>query len=150
MTRDQIKILKLNNKRKGKLTFGDNMSSKILRKATVNLGNKKTKAKDVLLVENIKPNHLSVSQTCDQGHVLTFDSHKCEIIKKDTRNLIVVAPRTSTNLYILDIDEGEKCCLRQVDESWLCHIRLVHVIFENLIKGNEKEYVRDLPNVIKP
>jgi hypothetical protein len=58
-----------------------------------------------LLVENIKPNLLSVSQICDQGHILTFYSHKCEIRKKDTRKLVAVAPRTSSNVYILNIDE---------------------------------------------
>jgi hypothetical protein len=58
------------------------MSAKILGKGIVSLGNNKTKEKDVLMVENIKLNLLSVSQTCDQGHILTFDSHKCEIRKK--------------------------------------------------------------------
>ena len=58
------------------------MSAKILGKGTVSLGNNKTKEKDVLLVENLKPNILSVSHTCDQGHILTFDSHKCEIGRK--------------------------------------------------------------------
>jgi hypothetical protein len=37
------------------------MSAKILGKGTVSLGNNKTKEKDVLLVEHIKPNLLSVS-----------------------------------------------------------------------------------------
>jgi hypothetical protein len=67
MTGDQSKFLKLNKKGKGKVTFGDNMSAMILGKGTVSLGNNKTKEEDVLLVENLKPNLLSVSQTCDQG-----------------------------------------------------------------------------------
>jgi hypothetical protein len=65
MTRDQSKFLKLTKKEKGKVTFGDNVSANILGKNTVNLGNNKDKAENVLLVENIKPNLLSVSQTCD-------------------------------------------------------------------------------------
>jgi hypothetical protein len=121
-----------------------------LGKDTVNLGNNKTKVEDVLLVENIKPNILSVSQTCDQGHIFSFDSQKCEIRKKDTGNLVAVAPRTSSNVYILDEDEGEKCCLIQEDESWIWHRRLEHLSFDNLIKANKKEAVRDLPKVIKP
>jgi hypothetical protein len=63
---------------------------------------------------------------------------------------VVVAPRTSSNVYILNIDEEEKCCLIQVDESWLWLIRLGHLSFDNLIKTNEKKVVRDLPKVIKP
>jgi hypothetical protein len=92
------------------------MSAKILGKGTVRLGNNKTKAEDVLLVENIKPNLLSVRQTCDQGHILYFDSKRCEIRKRDTGKLVAVAPRKSCNVCILNIDEEDRCCLRQVDE----------------------------------
>ena len=82
------------------------MSAKILGKGIVCLGNNKAKVENVLLVENFKPNLLSVSQTCDQGHILTFDSHKCEIRREDIGKLVVVAPRTSSNVYIIDM-EGE-------------------------------------------
>ena len=58
--KNKFKILK---KQKGKVTFGENASGNILGKGTVSLG--KDKAKNVLLVENLKPILLSVSQTCD-------------------------------------------------------------------------------------
>jgi hypothetical protein len=64
----------LKRKEKGRVTFGDNVSAKILGKGTVSLGNNKAKEENVLLVENMKPNLLGVSQTCDQGHILIFDS----------------------------------------------------------------------------
>ena len=95
------------------------MSTKILGKGTVSPGNNKAKAENVLLVENIKPNLLSVSQTCDQGHILTFDSHKFETRREDTRKLVAVALRTSTNVYILDMEGEEKCCLGKENEIWL-------------------------------
>ena len=120
MTRDKYKFLTLTKKDKGKVTFGDNVSAKILGKGTASLGNNKTKEKNVLLVENIKPNILSVSQRCDQGHILTFDSQKCEIRRKDTGKIVAGAPRTSSNVYILDLEGEEKCCLGQEDESFLC------------------------------
>ena len=109
------KFLKLTKKEKGKVTFGDNMSANILGKGTVSLGNNKDKAYNVILVENVKPNLLCVSQTCDQGHILTFDSQKCEIRREYTRKLVAVAPRTSNNVYILDMEGEEKCCLGQED-----------------------------------
>jgi hypothetical protein len=65
ITRDQSKNFKLKKKGKGKVTFGDNMSAKILGKGTVSLGNNNTKEEDVLLVENINPNIQSVSQKSD-------------------------------------------------------------------------------------
>ena len=104
MTRDKIKFLKL-TKEKGSVTFGDNVSAKILGKGTITLGNKKNKAENVLLVEIIKPNLLSVSQTCDQGHILIFNSQKCEIKKEGLGKLVASAQRTSSSVYILDIEK---------------------------------------------
>ena len=62
MTGNKDKFLNL-KKQKGKVKFGDNASGNILAKDTVNLG--KDKAKNVLLVENMKPSLLSISQTYD-------------------------------------------------------------------------------------
>ena len=54
----------------------------------------KDKAKNVLLVENLKPSLLSVSQTCDQEHIFIFDSQKCDIRRKKSGKLVGVALRT--------------------------------------------------------
>jgi hypothetical protein len=77
LTGDQDKFLSLKRKEKGRVTFGDDASTKILGKGIVNFGNNEAKVENVSLVENLKPNLLSVSQTCDQGHILVFDSQKC-------------------------------------------------------------------------
>ena len=82
MTNDPNKFITLKDN-EGKVTFGDNLSSKIIGKGTIVVNNK-IKAENVLLVEKLKPNLLSVSQTCDQGHICIFDSKKCEIRKKDS------------------------------------------------------------------
>ena len=65
---DPNKFISLKINKKGKVTFGDNISSKIFGKGTMDLRDK-MKAENVLLVKNLKPNILSVSQTCDQGHM---------------------------------------------------------------------------------
>jgi hypothetical protein len=107
MTGDEGKFIILTKKDKGKVTFGDNVSAKILEKGTVSLGNKRNKAKNVLLVENIKPNILSLSQSCHREHILIFNSQKFEIRKEGLGKLVSIAPRTSSNVYILDIEEEE-------------------------------------------
>ena len=63
MTSDPRKLITLKDN-KGKGTFGDNLSSKIIGKGIV-VVNSRIKEENVLLVENLKPNILSVSQTCD-------------------------------------------------------------------------------------
>ena len=59
------------------------------------------KDKNIFLVKNLKPNILSVSQTCDQGHICIFDSKKCEIKRKYLGKLVEIAMRTPSNVYIL-------------------------------------------------
>jgi hypothetical protein len=60
MTRDQNQFLNVKNKEQGMVTFGDDVSSKILGNGTNSLGNHNDKAENVLLVENLKPNILIV------------------------------------------------------------------------------------------
>ena len=79
MTGDSSKFI-TQKYNKGKFTFGD-LSSKIIGKGKT-VVNIKIKAENVLLVENLKPNILNVSQTCNQGHICIFDSEKCEIKNK--------------------------------------------------------------------
>ena len=71
MTGDKDRFVKL-KKDKGSVMFGDCKSAKVIGKGNVLLGSKGCEAKDVLLVEDMKHNLLSVSQMCDQGHKLLF------------------------------------------------------------------------------
>jgi hypothetical protein len=70
MTGDQNIFLTLKKTKGGNVMFKNDNSSKIIGKGTISLGSKKSKAEDVLLIEDMKHNILSVSQICDQGHTL--------------------------------------------------------------------------------
>ena len=100
MTGDPSKFINLKDN-KGKVTFGDSLSSKIISKGTI-VVNIKIKAENVLLVENLKPNLLSVSQTCDQGHICIFELEKCEIKNKKLGKVVGIAMRNTNNVYILE------------------------------------------------
>ena len=143
--KNKFKSLK---KQKGKVTFGDNALGNILGKGIVSLG--KAKAKNVLLVKNLKPSLLSVSQTCDQGHICIFESQKCEITKEGSGKLVGIVPRTLENVYILNTKLNEKCHLNLMDDSWLWHRRLGHINFDNLVKISKLGAVRNLPRITKP
>jgi hypothetical protein len=101
MTCDRDRFFTLRKERDGSVSFGNDDSTKIIGKDTVRIGNKNTKAENVLLVEDMKHNLLSVSQMCDQGHKVTFDSQKCEIRKEGLGKLIATTARTSSNIYVL-------------------------------------------------
>ena len=106
----------------------------ILIRGIVSLGNNKARAKNTLLVEILKNNFLSVSQTCDQGHILIFDFRK-----KDLGKLVVFAPRTWSDVYIFNKEKEEKCCMGQINESGLWHRIMVHIIFDNLVKISKRK-----------
>jgi hypothetical protein len=72
-------FLTLRKERDGSVSFGNDDSAKIIGKCKVKIGNKNTKTENVLLVEDMKHNILSVIQMCDQGHKITFNSQKCDI-----------------------------------------------------------------------
>jgi hypothetical protein len=64
MTSDRDKFLTLKKERYGSIFFINDDSAKIIGKGTVRIGNKNSKEKNVLLVEDMKHNHLSVSKMC--------------------------------------------------------------------------------------
>jgi transposase InsO family protein len=150
MTGDRDKFITLQKERNGSVSFRNDNSAKIIGEGTIQIGNKNKKAQNVLLVEDMKHNLLSVSQMCDQGHKVTFDSQKCEIRREGSGKLVGTAARTSNNIYVLSEIGNEKCCLGKEDESWLWHIRMGHMHFDNLVKVNKREAVREMPQIMKP
>jgi hypothetical protein len=144
MTGDRDRFLTLRKEKYGSVSFGNDDSAKIIGKDTVRIGNKNTKEENVLLVEDMKHNILSVSQICDQCHKVTFNSQKCEIRKEGSGKLISTAKRTSSNIYVLSEIVNEKCCLRNQDESWLWHKRMSHIHFDNLVKVSKREVIKEM------
>jgi hypothetical protein len=150
MKGDRDMFLTLIKERDGSISFKNDDSSKIIGKGTVRIGNKNTKAENVLLVEDMKPNLISVSQMCDQGHKVTFYSQKCEIRKEGSGKLIATTARTSRNIYVLSEIGNEKCFLGKEDESCIWHRRMGHIHFDNLVKVSKREAVREIPQITKP
>ena len=74
ITGDRDMFLTLRKERDGSVSFRNDDSAKIIGKDKFKIGNKNTKEENVLLVQYMKHNLLSVSQMCDQGHKVTFDS----------------------------------------------------------------------------
>jgi hypothetical protein len=116
MTGDQDKFISLKRKG-GNVAFGDDSSAKILGEGVVELGRKNVKAKNVLLVEDLNHNLLSVSKMCDQGYTLTFDSRKCKIRENNSGRLVAITTRRPNNIYILDMKKREKTEATQKDSK---------------------------------
>ena len=132
MTGRKHNFVTLDEGKEGIVTFGNEQSARIIGRGTVCLNNKNIMAENVLLVEDIEHNLLSVSQICVKGNYMIFYSKNCQIRDVKTNWLVGTATRTPSNIYILD-EKKEDCYLGNEDENWLWHKRLGHINFEILI-----------------
>jgi hypothetical protein len=117
MIGDQNIFLTLKKKKGGHVMFINDNSTKIIGKGIISLGSKKAKAEDVLLIEDMKHELISVSQIYGQGHTLIFYSQQCEIRSEKIGSMVSTALRTPNNIYILDEVKGEKCCMGKIDQN---------------------------------
>jgi hypothetical protein len=123
MMGDKGKFLSLSERKSRSVTFGNDAPGKIKGKGMVSLSNGKGKAQDVLLVDGLKHNLLSVSQMCDRGCEVLFTSKDCKIKSINLGQVVAKGIRTKNNVYVLK-ENREECHLSKQDESWLWHKRL--------------------------
>ena len=62
----------------GLITFGENSKVRVIGMGFVSFASS-TQVEEVLLVEDLKHNLLSISQLCDEGNVVIFDKDQCII-----------------------------------------------------------------------
>ena len=85
--------------REKKVSFGNDTPAFIKGKGFAQL-KKKVKAGNVMYVDGLKNNLLSVSQMCDQGTEVVFRSNGCIVRELDTGKIVIKSTRTPNNLYI--------------------------------------------------
>jgi hypothetical protein len=116
MLGDKEKFITLFECKAGKVTFGNNAPGKVRGTRMVSLSNGKGKAQNVLFVDGLKHNLLSVSQMCDKGCEVLFTAKDCKIKEVSSGKLVAKGVRTENNVYILK--EGrEECHLSKYNES---------------------------------
>ena len=64
-------------------------------------------------------------------------------------NIVGSNNQTKGNLVYLDLSESSHC-IAQVEEICLCHKRLCHVNFDNLVEIRKNRRVRGIPTLRKP
>jgi len=149
MTGDRKKFVSLKEKKDGTVPFGNDGFSNVIGSGTISLRSKDSLAKNVLLVENMNHNMLSVGQMCDQGHIILFNSTNCEIRKGKYGKIVATASRAPNDIYVLD-EATKACLLAKEDEIWLWHKRMGHINFDNIVSISKKEAVREMSKISKP
>jgi hypothetical protein len=111
------------------ITFGDNSKGKVKGLGKIAISNYLS-ISNVLLVESLNFNLLSVAQLCDLGFKCIFSVDDIEIISVDGSSLIFNGFRYE-NLYLIDFDASKTklstCLLTKSSMGWLWHRRLGHV-----------------------
>src|ERR1700722_13918923 len=86
----------------GTVTFGDNSKGRIIGIGNVQFGNSPL-IENVSLVDGLKHNLFSISQLCDKGFKVTFDSSCCKVL--DSNNSCVFVGKRDNNVYTIDMND---------------------------------------------
>ena len=119
MTRDRSLFKVFESKKGGNVTFGDGSKSQINGKGTISLPELPDIA-NVLYVEGLRVNLLSISQICDQDFVVLFLKGKCLVLNESGKKLIS-GVRTLDNCYGLVPNADIVCNIIRLPNKDLWH-----------------------------
>ena len=122
MAGDETQFTSLKPKDGEFVTFGDNSKGKIIRIGSVGK-NSSTSVENILLVKGLKHNLLNISQLCDKGCKIIFESSKYEVIDIKDNKTILTRYRQD-NIYIFNLNDLSSCEIEYLaamnsDENWL-------------------------------
>ena len=130
----------------GTVTFGDDSKWKIISIGNIKIGSSPL-IENVVLVDGLKYNLLSISHLCDRDFKVVFDDLTCNILERQT-NACVLSGFRENNVCMIDMSnlQCNATCLNTFNEdSWLWHRRLGHISFNHLSRINNKEVVKGIP-----
>ena len=134
MTGDRTLFSHLSKKKGKDVIFGDSSRGKVIGIGIIEVNN--IKICDVLLVDGLKYNLLSISQLCDFGYHVKFLKNGCDVF--DSLNERVLHASRIGDVYMIELStmlvESSVCLQVMHDESWLWHRRLGHCSMELIRK----------------
>ena len=106
MTGDESQFITLDAKNGGMVTFGDNGKGKIIGIGNIGITPSKY-IENILLVDGLKYNLLSISQFCDKGYKVIFESSVCIVTSPINEGIKFVGYRYG-NVYMIDLNDLSK------------------------------------------
>ena len=129
MTRDYSLFKVFKSKKGGNITFGNGSKSQVKGKGITSLP-RLPDITNVLYVEVLRVNLLSISQICDQDFMIMFSKGKCLVLDESGKKLIS-GVHTLDNYYGLVPDVGIVCNSRLPNKD-LWHQRMGHASYKHL------------------
>ena len=100
------------------MTFGDNGKGRIIGQGSIG-NNSSSLIENVLLVDGLKHNLLIISQLCDKGFKVIFESSHCII--KDSQNDKIIFMAIEMKMFILLIFQNMKAII-DVFLAWMMRV----------------------------
>ena len=137
MTGDRSLFKVFESKKGGNVTFGDGSKSQIKGKGIISLLGLPDIA-NVLYVEGLRVNLLSIIQICDQDFMVLFSKGKCLVVDESGKKLIS-GVHTLDNCYGLVPDTDIVCNSIRLPNEDLCHQWIGHAsnIFQLYLSMNQ-------------
>ncbi|XP_073064132.1 uncharacterized protein [Primulina eburnea] len=129
--------------RSGHVTYGGGAKGRIVGKGTLNVDGLPN-LHNVLYVEGLNSNLISISQLCDDGLHVKFDKDNCEVFD-NSNTRILTGTRSADNCYQLGEDVVSNHS--KVSELNLWHQKLGHANFKTLKNLGKYDAVRGMPNL---
>jgi thiamine kinase-like enzyme len=131
------------------IIFGDNSKGEVigLGKVAITLEHSIT---NVLHVDSLSYNLLSISQLCEMGYNCLFTDKGVEVFRRGDSSIIFMG-RLKNKLYLVDFNKSkakpETCLVAKFSMGWLWYRRLAYVGMINLAKLLKDEHILGLTNI---
>ena len=145
MTGDRSLFMVFESKKDGNITFGNGSKSQIKGKGTISLPGLPDIA-NVLYVEGLGVNLLSISQICDQDFMVLFSKGKCLVLNESGKKLIR-GVCTLDNCYGLVPDVDIVCNSIRLPNEDLWNQRMRHASYKHLSIVSKHESVLGTPKL---
>ena len=113
----------------GLVTFGDGVTVRVLGRGTLNVDGF-PQFKNVLHVDGLKANLISIYQICDLNHNVNFNREKCVVIDADGK-CVQEDLRSSNNCYTLT-SPSHTCHMMNSDDTKLWNQILGYLTYKSL------------------
>ncbi|XP_040379865.1 uncharacterized protein LOC121054424 [Oryza brachyantha] len=131
------------------IIFRDDSKGKVMGLSKIAIS-KDQSLSNVLLVESLSYNLLSVSQLCKLGYNCLFTDIDVTVFRRDDKSE-VFKDRLKGDLYLVDFNNDrvnpESCLIAKSTLGWLWHRRLGHSGMRNLSTLLKGEHILGIPNV---
>ena len=131
------------------VTYGDNSRGRVIGLGRIGITHDLS-ISNVLYVEDLKFNLISIAQLCDLGLTCTFDENGVVVTKKNDSSMVFKGFRHG-HIYLVDFSAKKTstmtCLFTKSSLGWLWHRRIAHIGMSNLKKAHKRGSITGLKDV---